>query len=59
MLGTSLGFFPENDFAMFRDLLCRIGEMSIARLTKGQGRREEARIRLVRDALLTAAKNNV
>ena len=57
MLGTSLGFFPENDFAMFRKLLCRIGEMSIARLTNGQGRREEARIRLMRDALLKAAKD--
>ena len=55
MLGTSLGFFPENNYAMFKELIGRMGEITLAKITRGQGSREEARINLIRNALLKAA----
>ena len=58
MLGTSLGFFPENNFEMFKDLLGRMGEVSLARMSRGIGNRNMFRIRLIRDALLKAARRS-
>ena len=55
MLGTLLGFFPENNFAMFKMLIGKMGEITLAKLTGGQGSREEARINLIRNVLLKSA----
>ncbi|MBQ7651933.1 MAG: hypothetical protein IJS15_13295, partial [Victivallales bacterium] len=55
MLGMSLGFFPENNYAMFKLLVGKMGELTLAKLTRGQGSREAARISLIRKALLTPA----
>ena len=55
MLGMSLGYFPENDYAMFKELIGNMGEMTLAKLTRGQGSREAARINLIRKILLNSA----
>ena len=55
MLGTSLGFFPENNYAMFKGLIGKMGEMTLVKLTSGHGSREAARISLIRGVLLNSA----
>ena len=55
MLGTLLGFFPENNYDMFKGLISKMGEMTLVKLTAGHGSREAARINLMRNALLNTA----
>ena len=56
MLGMSLGIFPENNYAMFKELIGKMGEMTLAKLTRGQGSREAARINLIRHVLMKSVE---